>query len=291
MEPKFQVDRTFELLSRGEVTLFMAVPTIYSKLIHAWERSGVEARQRFSKGCSQIRLMVSGSAALPVQIGEMWKAITGHTLLERYGMTEIGMALSNPLHGPRKLGFVGTPLPGVEVKLADDSGEEVCRDNVSGEVYVRGDTVFREYWGQEQTTREAFDQGWFKTGDIALRRKGYYRIEGRRSVDIIKSGGYKVSALEIEEVLRTHPRIRDCSVVGIPDEKWGERVAAAVLTPAQSIDLAELRAWASARLARQKVPSRLLVLEDFPRNALGKVVKPELKELFLQRLEKGSPVE
>jgi malonyl-CoA/methylmalonyl-CoA synthetase len=231
-----------------------------------------------------MRLMVSGSAALPVSVLAKWRAISGHTLLERYGMTEIGMALSNPLHGERRPGFVGFPLPGVTVRLADDRGRPIEDDGRPGEIEVRGPTVFLEYWRRPDATRQAFRDGWFRTGDVALREDGYYRILGRNSVDIIKTGGYKVSALEIEEVLRTHPALRECTVVGVTDPEWGERVCAAVICrDPESLTLEALRAWAKERLAPYKVPSRLLVLDALPRNVMGKVTKPAVQALFEER--------
>jgi malonyl-CoA/methylmalonyl-CoA synthetase len=224
--------------------------------------------------------MVSGSAALPVQTLARWREITGHTLLERYGMTEIGMALSNPLHGDRRAGSVGAPLPGMEVRLVDEQGEPVI-DGTPGEIEVRGGNVFLEYWGRPDATREAFRKGWFRTGDVAVLEGGAYRILGRTSVDIIKTGGYKVSALEIEEVLRTHPAIAECAVVGVADAEWGERVAAAVeLRPGRELDLASLKGWAREQLAPYKIPRELRVVAALPRNAIGKVVKPDIAALF-----------
>jgi malonyl-CoA/methylmalonyl-CoA synthetase len=141
--------------------------------------------------------------------------------------------------------------------------------------------VFQEYWGKPDTTREAFREGWFCTGDVAVVEDGYYRILGRNSVDIIKTGGFKVSALEIEEVLRTHSTIKECAVVGVPDEEWGERVCAAViLRGGDELSLDVFRDWAKGQLAPYKVPTRLLSVEDLPRNAMGKVTKPAVKELF-----------
>lgn len=279
--PGFDVTETFRTISQGHLTLFMAVPTIYSKLIAAWEQESGKGQARFTEACSKMRLMVSGSAALPVQVLEKWRSITGHTLLERYGMTEIGMALSNPLHGDRKPGMVGFPLPGVTVQLSDDQGREIQDDGISGEIWIKGQTVFQEYWQRPEATRAAFQDGWFRTGDIAVIEDGYYRILGRDSIDIIKSGGFKVSALEIEEVLRGHPSIAECSVVGIPDPEWGERVAlVAVLQPGQSLELNVLRGWARTYLSKAKIPTRLEVVKELPRNAMGKVVKPEVRKLF-----------
>ncbi len=225
--------------------------------------------------------MVSGSAALPAAVFERWKAISGHTLLERYGMTEIGMALSNPLHGERRPGFVGVPLPGVAVRLVDESARTIEDEGQAGEIQVRGPHVFLEYMGQPEATARAFRKDWFSTGDEAVVDKGSYRILGRRSVDIIKTGGDKVSALEIEEVLRNHPTIQECAVVGVKDQEWGERVCAAViLRPNDSLSLGSLRNWAKERLAKPKVPAQLLLLDELPRNVMGKVNKLKLRKLF-----------
>jgi malonyl-CoA/methylmalonyl-CoA synthetase len=225
--------------------------------------------------------MVSGSAALPVRTLERWREISGQVLLERYGMTEIGMALSNPLHGERRAGSVGSPLPGVDVRLVNEAGSPVTA-GTPGEIEVRGAGVFHEYWQRPDATREAFRDGWFRTGDMAVVEDGRYRILGRTSVDIIKTGGHKVSALEIEEVLRTHPAIAECAVVAVPDPEWGERVCAAVeLRPAGALELDELQAWAKPRMAAYKTPRSLLCVPALPRNAMGKVVKPDVAALFV----------
>jgi malonyl-CoA/methylmalonyl-CoA synthetase len=276
MLPRFEADRVWSRLASGDLTLFMAVPTIYNRLIAAWDAAPAEQRAAWSAGAARLRLMVSGSAALPVQTLERWRAISGHTLLERYGMTEIGMALSNPLHGERRPGFVGTPLPGVEVRLVGGD---------PGEIEVRGPTVFLEYWSRPEATAQAFPSGdgWFRTGDMALIERGAYRILGRTSVDIIKSGGYKISALEIEEVLRTHPDIAECAVVGVEDAEWGERICAAVELRGGGggeLTLAGLQAWAKQRLAPYKVPRALRCVGAIPRNAMGKVTKPDVAALF-----------
>jgi malonyl-CoA/methylmalonyl-CoA synthetase len=276
--PRFDAEAVWRRFVDSDLTLFMAVPTIYSKLIAAWEKASATEREAWSRACAKMRLMVSGSAALPVSVLEKWEAISGQVLLERYGMTEIGMALSNPLHGKRQGGRVGTPLPGVEVRLIGEDGTE----GAAGEIQVRGPSVFLEYWRRPDATGDAFDDGWFRTGDVAERAdNGDYRILGRNSVDIIKTGGFKVSALEVEEGLRTHADIAECAVVGIPDEEWGERVAAAlVLETGSNPSHQALRAWATARMAAYKVPTLWLELESLPCNALGKVVKPEVKKLF-----------
>ncbi len=281
MLPRFDALAIWQLIAEGSLTLFMAVPTIYMRLIAAWEAAPPAQRAAWTAACSHVRLMVSGSAALPVSTLERWREITGHTLLERYGMTEIGMALSNPLHGERVPGTVGRPLPGVSVQLADEDGQPVP-DGTSGEIEVRGETVFQEYWRRPQATAEAFRNGWFRTGDTAVVQRGMYRILGRTNIDILKTGGHKLSALEIEEILRTHPSITECAVVGVPDPEWGERVAAAlVLRDGHALALADLRTWCRELMAAYKLPSRLLIAETLPRNAMGKVMKPAVTALFV----------
>jgi malonyl-CoA/methylmalonyl-CoA synthetase len=196
-------------------------------------------------------------------------------------MTEIGMALANPLHGERRPGYVGVPLPDVDVQLVDEEGIAVLEGN-PGELEVTGPTVFKEYWQRPDETKRAFRRGWFRTGDVAVMENGYFRLLGRTSVDIIKTGGYKVSALEIEEVLRTHPAIAECAVVGVEDPDWGERVSAALeLRPSvATLSLEELQQWAKERLAPYKIPRAVRTVTSLPRNAMGKVVKPEVTMLF-----------
>jgi malonyl-CoA/methylmalonyl-CoA synthetase len=245
---RFDAIETWSRLVERPLTLFMAVPTIYRRLIAAWEDAPSAQREKMSAACAKLRLMVSGSAALPVSVLEKWRELSGHVLCERYGMTEIGMGLSNPLHGERVPGSVGMPLPRVEVSLVDEETSEVP----SG-----------------------------APGEIAVIENGRYRIMGRRSVDIIKTGGYKVSALEIEEELRAHETIRECAVVGAPDAEWGERVCVAVeLAEQATLTLKELRHWARDRLAPYKIPMELKVVSALPRNAMGKVTKPDVVALF-----------
>lgn len=288
----FESTAVWERLASGDISVFMAVPTIYAKLLSAWDAADGAARHRWSRGAHALRLMVSGSAALPVPVFERWEEITGQRLLERYGMTEIGMGLSNPYDGERRAGTVGQPLPGVGLRLVQPTTGAVLAEGVealdpgeSGEIQVRGPMVFSEYWRRPEETAAAFSDGWFLTGDEAVLEDGYYRLLGRRSVDILKSGGYKISAIEIEELLRTHPDVRDCAVVGIPDEDWGERVAAAVIPepaakgPPDALP-ERLDPWVRERLARYKVPRAWLCVGDLPRNAMGKVRKPAVQALF-----------
>lgn len=251
-----------------------------------------------------LRYMVSGSAALPVPTMKSWAGISGHVLLERYGMTEIGMALSNDITGMRCPGCVGWPLPSAEVKLDENGG-----------ILVKGPCVFREYYRMEEATKKEFtEDGWFITGDNAQvggnaeelqallddacavddatdrpssdrpttppsKFGSIYKILGRSSVDIIKSGGYKISALEIESVLLQHEKIKECAVVGKPDETWGEKVTAVCVLNGD-LTLEELRKWGKERLATYKVPQELEALAELPRNQMGKLEKKKLLDRY-----------
>ena len=281
--PRFRLDTILERVADRAYSIFMAVPTIYVKLIEALEQMPEARRAPIIQGFAAMRLMVSGSAALPASVHETWTELTGQKLLERYGMTEIGMALSNPYDGERRPGAVGQPLPGVEVRLQTESDESVTEEEVSGEIQVRGPNVFHEYWNRTDATNDSFIDGWFKTGDMAVIENGYYRIMGRSSVDIIKSGGYKLSALEIEASLLDHPAITQCAIVGVPDDTWGEMVAAAtVLKSGETLDLDSLNAWCKDRISPYKIPRRLLIVDELPRNAMGKVTKPAVLKLFIE---------
>ena len=281
MLPSFDAARVWESLAGA--TLFMGVPTMYTKLFVAFDAADEATRARWSGNASRLRLATSGSAALPVTLGERWRAISGAYPLERFGMTEVGVGMSNPLAGPRKPGMVGLPIETVETRIVDDAGSEAA----SGELWIRGPSVFAGYWKRPEATAAAFapaagGQRWFKTGDTVTRDgDGYFKILGRTSVDILKSGGYKLSALEIEEVLREHEAVAEVAVVGVPDETWGERVVACVVARAGHVcDEAVLRAFAKERLAVYKVPKDVVSMSDLPRNAVGKVVKPELVKIL-----------
>lgn len=277
--PRFDALAALQRFRRAPaLTLFMGVPTIYAKLVQtAHTALSDDERADLRAKLAQLRVMISGSAALPITLLKQFEALSGHVLLERYGMTELGMALGNPLHGERRPGTVGVPFPGVEARIVDEHGRPVP-DETQGELQIRGPNVFAGYFGRPEATAQSFtDDGYFRTGDVAIRERGYFRLLGRESVDIIKTGGFKVSALEIEEVLREHPAIAEVAVVGIPDPEWGERVAAhVVLQPGAELDLEQLRSFGKERLAPYKVPSRLRCEPALPRNVMGKVHKPSL---------------
>ena len=282
---KFEAKKVFDVFCRQEVDLFMAVPTIYYRLIHYWKELTAADQQKITASFKDFRLMVSGSAALPISTLDEWEKISGHTLLERYGMTEMGMAISNPYRGNRKPGHIGVALAGVTIRIADENNHTVV-DGISGEIQVKGPNVFKEYWGKPYETEGSFIDGWFKTGDIAVFEKGSYKILGRNSVDIIKSGGYKISALEIEEVLRRHPAIEDCAVVGIPDEEWGEIIGASLIMTRDQENTTAIKEWLKDRLSGYKIPRKYLIQTDLPRNVMGKVTKKVLQKIFIEDANK-----
>eukprot|EP00668_Euglena_longa_P038722 GGOE01049784.1.p1 GENE.GGOE01049784.1~~GGOE01049784.1.p1 ORF type:complete len:561 (-),score=170.50 GGOE01049784.1:254-1915(-) len=303
-------------------TVFMAVPTIYAKLLAAFAALDDAQQQRCRGAMMAMRLMVSGSAALPVATLKRWAEASGHILLERYGMSEIGMALSNPLDTTRRIpGTVGVPLPGVEVRIvvSDEAGEREAQHGESGELRVKGPCIFQEYWNRPQATAESFDaNGYFRTGDCVqvggdaaylqqtsaahqdalatwTASRGcqlptvvddfyasLYHILGRNSTDIIKSGGYKISALEVEGAIMESDAILECAVVGVPDEEWGERVAACVVLrdPSANFSQDAVRNFAKGRLAGYKAPSLVRFAEQLPRNHMGKTDKRAVLQMF-----------
>ena len=278
---KFDIPKISKQITHGTYNVFMAVPTIYVKLIQYFETIEKDAVEKICAGFSAMRLNISGSAACPVKLFEQWKELTGQILLERYGMTEIGMGISNPYNGERRAGAVGQPLPGVQCQLFDENDNVVERESEPGEIRIKGDNVFLEYWENEEATKSSFKDGWFCTGDVAVVEQGYYRIMGRSSVDIIKSGGYKLSALEIEGVLLTHDSISEVAVIGIEDDIWGEAVTAFVaLKEGTALEFDSLKSWCEGRMSSYKIPKHLKLVDALPRNAMGKVTKPSLKELL-----------
>ena len=277
----FDIPKISEQITIGTYNVFMAVPTIYVKLIQYFETIDERKVREICDGFKKMRLNISGSAACPVKLFKQWKELTGQTLLERYGMTEIGMGISNPYNGERRAGAVGQPLPGVDCQLFDENDNPVQNEAEAGEIRIKGDNVFLEYWDNEEATKNSFRDGWFCTGDVAVVEDGYYRIMGRSSVDIIKSGGYKLSALEIEGVLLTHDSISEVAVIGVEDDIWGEAVTAvAAIKEGSTLDFDSLKSWCDGKMSSYKIPKSLKIVEALPRNAMGKVTKPALKALI-----------
>ena len=274
-----------------DATVFMGVPAMYHRLFVAFDAADDETRARWSAHARALRLATSGSAALPVTLAERWRTITATIPLERFGMTEIGVGITNRLDGERFAGCVGFPLPSVETRIVGEDGQV----GDTGELWIRGPSVFAGYHRRDAETKSAFaddpDGGarWFKTGDTVTRDgspDAPFKILGRTNVDILKSGGYKLSALEIEEVLREHPAVAEVAVIGLPDEAWGDRVVACVVRrdAEGTCDEAALRAFVRERLAPYKVPKDVLFLTELPKNALGKVVKPALSAQIRARV-------
>lgn len=288
LEERFDPVRVVEAFANGGATAFMGVPTMYVRLLEH-----LEAHPEDATALRKARLFTAGSAPLPAADFLAFREKTSHAILERYGMSETLFTLSNPYEGERRPGTVGLPVPGCSVRLVDDEGREV-RDGELGEIHVKGNGIMNGYWGRAAETAAAFRDGWFLTGDVARREAGgYVTILGRKSVDVIKSGGYKISAREIEDVLRRHPAVKDAAVVGLPDRVWGQRIAAAVvlLEPAEGDAAeracAEIAAFAAEHLADFKQPRDLRAVPELPRNALGKVQKHVLVKSLDEALRSG----
>jgi malonyl-CoA/methylmalonyl-CoA synthetase len=245
-------------------TLFYGVPTIYVRMLDI-----PEAQAREIGGF--MRLFVSGSAPLPAQVLQEFRAKFGHTILERYGMSENIMNISNPYLGERRPGSVGLPLPGVSVRLLDVNGQPVA-DGETGEIYLKGSNVFAGYWRREEATQASFIDGYFRTGDLAIRSPdGYYTLSGRKS-DLIISGGFNIYPREIEEFLQEQAEVAEAAVVGVPDHVRGE-VPVAYLVLSSAIEPEALEQRCREKLASFKIPRAFVPVESLPRNALGKVQK------------------
>lgn len=265
---RFEAERALTIFDSFQPTLFFGVPTIYVRLL-AWP---TEDARRIGR---RMRLFVSGSAPLPAHVMGAFQAKFGHTILERYGMSETLMNISNPYEDERRPGSVGYPLPGVSVKLLDPRGQPVSEGEI-GEVYLRGSNVCPGYWRQPDATAEAFIDGWFRTGDLADRSAdGYYTLRGRRT-DLIISGGFNIYPREIEELLLEQPGVREAAVLGVPDEKRGEIPVAYIVaedSPEHPFDPIVLEEACRRSLASFKTPRAFVRVESLPRTALGKVQK------------------
>ena len=273
--PKFDAGEVLALLPRA--TVMMGVPTFYTRLL----AEPAFGRER----CRSIRLFVSGSAPLLAETFEEFRARTGQAILERYGMTETGMITSNPLDGARVGGTVGRPLPGIDVRVVDDSGS-VCGPDAIGGVQLRGPNVFAGYWRMPEKTREEFTaDGWFRTGDMGQwvadgPAKGYLRLVGRAK-DLIITGGLNVYPTEIEERIDALEGVEESAVIGVPDPDFGEAVAAVVVRkPGSALTEADVIAALKREIASFKVPKRVRFADELPRNAMGKVQKALLRERF-----------
>jgi malonyl-CoA/methylmalonyl-CoA synthetase len=261
---RFDIRRAADLFNEFSPTLFFGVPTIYVRLLELPPGTSAPIGRR-------MRLFVSGSAPLPSTVFEAFRERFGHTILERYGMSETLMNISNPYVGERRPGSVGLPLPGVSTRIVTPELADVAPGEI-GELLVRGPNVFSGYWGRPDATAAAFVDGWFRTGDLAERSAdGYYTLRGRRT-ELIISGGFNIYPREIEELLTTAPGIREAVVVGVPDDRRGELPVAYIVADG-TVDKPALEQLCRRSLASFKVPRAFIRLDALPRTALGKVQK------------------
>jgi len=254
---EFDVDEVLNSINKFQATMFFGVPTMYGRLLDSENVSQL----------GQLRLCVSGSAPLSAEVHQKIYDATGQQILERYGMTETAMLVSNPYQGERRPNSVGFPLPGVEVRL----------EGSPAEIQVKGPNVFKGYWERPDENRASFDDGWFCTGDLGVvDSDGYLSISGRAK-ELIISGGFNVYPKEVEDVVSQHEAVQECAVVGVPDAQWGEAVVAFVVAD-REIDSNELKNFVGERLAHYKRPQQTHRVDSLPRNALGKVQKHRLIE-------------
>jgi len=269
--PVFDPQEVFDRLCRERATLFMGVPTMYRRF--------VSLDKPVTPSLGHIRLFVSGSAPLAPEVFHAFRDRFGHTVLERYGMTEAGMVLSNPLNGDRRPGSVGLPLPGVSVRIVDPETSQDVSPGEAGELLIRSGSVCRGYWRRPEATAEALtDDGWLRSGDMARQDEdGYFTLVARRK-EIVITGGFNVYPKEVENVLERHPAVREAAVFGVTDRDLGEQVCAAVVpegteTPSEE----DLIRFCKASLTSYKCPRTIRFMDDLPRNPMGKVVKERLK--------------
>jgi malonyl-CoA/methylmalonyl-CoA synthetase len=277
LRQRFLLEEVLADLAQVEATMFFGVPTIYNRLV------GLSREAFQAHDLRRMRLWVSGSAPLSAATYERFRERTGFALMDRYGMTECGFALSTPCDEPRRSGTVGRPLPGISVRIVDPDAADAGRlvdvaDGMQGEIVIHGPNLFSGYWNRPEDTQRALLEGHLRSGDLAVREPdGMVRIVGRSSVDIIKTRGFKVGAVEIEDCLQRHPEVQEVAVVGVPDADQGERIIAAVTLKAASTITAEaLRAHAREHLAPHKVPAEVVFIDEIPRTGPGKFKKKEL---------------
>ncbi len=268
--PKFEPDAVFAAMRRS--TLMMGVPTFYTRLL---------ADPRLTReATAHMRLFISGSAPLLRETLDAFEARTGHRILERYGMTETNMITSNPLDGERRPGAVGFPLPGVEIRIADESGSALPRGEIGG-IELTGPNVFRGYWRNPAKTAEEFrPDGWFRTGDLGrIDAEGYLHIVGRAK-DLIITGGFNVYPKEVEGVIDALPGVAESAVIGVPHPDFGEAVTAVVVASDPAVDPEAIREASREKLAAFKAPKAVRLVEALPRNAMGKVEKAKLRARY-----------
>jgi len=268
--PRFEPGKALEIIERDQVTIFQGVPTMYHAMLGSDKRESADV--------SSLRACMSGGSAMPVEVMREFEEAFGCKVLEGYGLSETSPVASfNHPDRERKPGSIGTPIEGVEMKVVDDDGADVEQGEV-GEIVIRGHNVMKGYWQREDATREAVKDGWFHTGDMGrIDEDGYFSIVDRKKELIIR-GGYNVYPREVEEVLYEHPAVEAAAVIGMPDERMGEEVGAAVvLKKGEQIGEDELRDFVKAEVAAYKYPRRIWFVDDLPKGPTGKILKREIE--------------
>jgi len=275
MMPAFDMDRVLHAMGTGRVTKLFAVPTIYVRLL---------AVEGLKEKLGSVRYCFSAAASMAADVVRQWKERTGLAIYEGYGMTEAAPCVTYNHHYRHVIGSVGTEVPGVEVQIRDQNGDQVKQGH-EGEICIRGRNIMKGYLNNPEGTKEAFWEGeWFRSGDVGLFDDDGYLYIVDRIKDMIITGGENVYSREVEEVLYTRPEVQECAVIGLPDPEWGERVTAfIILQQGKTFDKNELSAYLKAHLSSFKVPKEYLTVNDFPRSPAGKILKRELKKQFLER--------
>ena len=270
------------ILSLPKSTIYMGVPTNYTRLLSRSELT--------HRSCRNMRLFISGSAPLQVSTFEAFKLRTGHTIVERYGMSETGMNTSNPINGKRKAGTVGLSLPGIECRIVDDNGVETGKKS-TGNLQIRGPNVFQGYWNMPEKTASEFSKdGFFWTGDLARKDSDDYISIVGRSKDLIISGGLNIYPKEIEDVLNLMEGVEESAIIGVPDPDFGEAVSAVIVKDKEgSITEGEVKLFIKDHLASFKTAKHVFFIDELPRNAMGKVLKSVLRKTFSAQLERRNP--
>ena len=278
LRKKFDPEETLKLIVEKKATLFMGVPTMYVKILE------VKGKERYD--IRSMRLFISGSAPLSAETFKEFKDTFGHEVLERAGMSETNMNFSNPYKGKRKPGTVGSPLPGVQVKIVDNRFKPVPQGK-EGEILLKGPNVFKGYWNCEEKTKESFHDGWFITGDIGkIDEDGYVTFLGRNK-DLIISGGINIYPVEVEEIINSHPEVQECAVIGVPDKCFGEAVKAFVVLRASiKVSDKEIIKYCKQKVASYKKPKYVEFIDALPRNSMGKVQKNVLREREIKAVKK-----
>lgn len=278
MIPSFEVERVLELMARGRVTKLYAVPTVYVRLL---------VLDRLKEALGSVRYCFSAAASMAAEVVRQWKNRTGLSIYEGYGMTEAAPTVTYNHYHRHVIGSVGTEVPGIEIQLRDESGNQVG-EGEKGEICVRGPNIMKGYLDNSKATREAFwEKGWFRSGDIGLFDKDGYLYIVDRLKDMIITGGENVYPKEVEEVLFTREEVQECAVIGLPDREWGERVTAFIIQrPGKNFSKEELHAYLKSRLSSFKVPKDYRLVNDFPKSPAGKILKRELRKIALETPER-----